>query len=307
MYIEECPEVAQELLQQAIGRRHDRKPGWHQSDVNQCLRKSVVDRWLREEAPPASGYPKGLRHLDYDYRLDLKFLRGEGMHNFFSEGKPEFVQYDPNLGWYSIDRVWEEGVTLRLSDGRVYHMDAVPMELKTTDYSMTKPVPEMMTYLTQIATYTIKWVRYQLPDLSDDDIGECDLHAYLYIYHNRGDYKGNMPDHRAFKITWRGTELLEWEAELTRRHTQLDRSYGDLVVGSREDWGGLPNSFDDFDAPHISDHYGFECDAYGRCPLKDMMGCQGTEASAAWDRVPFGLDGVAYMNPVKESKPKGGK
>ena len=300
MYIEECPEVAQELLQQAIGRRHDRKPGWHQSDVNQCLRKSVVDRWMREEAPPDSGYPKGLRHLDYDYRLDLKFLRGEGMHNFFSEGKPEFVQYDPNLGWYSIDRVWEEGVTLRLSDGRVYHMDAVPMELKTTDYSMTKPVPEMMTYITQIATYAIKWVRFHLPELPDEELEAGNLCAFLYIYHNRGDYKGNKPDHRAFKLTWVGHELLEWEREITKRHEALNLAFQDLVSDAYN-IGGLPSTMPRY-MPPIDQHYSFECDSYGPCPLKEMMGCPGTAESAVWDRVPFVIAAEHYVNPVKLGK-----
>ena len=297
MWIQETPEIAKALLKQATSRRGERKPGWHQSDHNRCLRKSVVDRWLRERPSTLTDVPRSLMDLDYDYKLELKFLRGEGMHNFLSEGKPEFVEYSPIVGWYSIDRLWFEDVTIRLPDGRVYTMPAVPMELKTTDYGSNKPVTEMMTYITQVATYTYEWVRYQLPDLTDDDIRACEFHSYLYILHNRGDYKSNMPDHRAFKLTWGGQELLDWAAEISRRHNSLQRGYEALVENSLEE---LPISFDHLPyAPDISDHYGFECEGFGRCPLKDLMGCPGVKEDAAWERVPFVVDGVDYVNPVK--------
>ena len=299
MIIEERPDIAQELLTQAIGRRSSRAEGWHQSDVNQCLRKSVVDRWLREEAPQDQGYPKSLRHLDYDYRLDLKFLRGEGLHHFFSEGKPEFVEYDPDLGWYSIDRTWPEEMTLVTNTGAVYHIPQTPMELKSTDYGMNKPVTEMMTYITQIATYAIKWVRFHLPELGDEDLEAAHLSAFLYIYHNRGDYKGNKPDHRAFKLTWVGHELLEWEREIGNRHATLQLAFNRLTHDASV--GGLPTSMPAY-MPPIDQHYSFECEAYGPCPLKELMNCPGTAESASWDRVPFVVEAEHYVNPVKPGK-----
>jgi hypothetical protein len=285
--------------------------GLHQSDHNRCLIKGVVTKMVGEELEEG---------------MELMFLRGQGIGMFLSQAKPEEVFYAPGFGWCSIDRPWvdDEG-------------NPVPMELKSTRFSSKYPITEWTkgegykhaNYICQLATYVVKKLRNERAEINsvrrsvewDELDGEVVISSkrysgFLYVLYELGDYTNRKPEQRCFELQYTGAELLSWEGELDRRHGLLTTSlrhlnlpyYTDLLatVGDH-----LPIAFEDIAPalPPVEEHFAWECEAYSRCPLKDLIGCPGDKNNAKWT-LPFHIEEEYYTRAEKEKiprPPKGGK
>lgn len=282
MDIIERPDVAFKLLEIAKSHRPPRAKGFHATDHLHCLRKAVWEYVTgrsivsaEEEQDPQQGY-----------RTQLTFLRGEGIGNFFEEGKPEYRFWADDFGTCSVDRLWEE-------DGNTFIM-----ELKSTRMSAAYPLNEEGSatngYIMQVITYLVKHMIKEGLPIIPDEFYKC----FIYVFYDMGDYTGGdrRPDHRAFELRVGGEELLWWNEELQRRHFLLIESM-EKFDGLREDKYAsdqidrmvdlLPVYLDleEF-LPPVGEHWPFECDKYSRCPLKDLLDCPGTANNAKWG-IPF--------------------
>ena len=283
MDIIERPDVASALLEQARLSQPKRPEGFHQSDFNQCLRKSAMYHFL------------GRSLEDWTETTLLRMLRGTLKGSYLSQNQPELVFDSDNFGWCSVDRLWPDNLVRGAAA-----VDQTVMELKSTIRSSNRPINDSTNYFCQTATYVLKKARLDGWDI----LPWSTWHGFLYVVYERGDYKSPDPDHRAFELTWTGQELLDWEVELQRRRDavmdSLDFLHIEAAAKNNEaflfDVEKLKDRLpaEDGDAflellPPIEDHYGFECDAYGPCPVKELLGCPGRAEDSAWDKLPFQL------------------
>lgn len=286
MDITERPDIATELLRQARSNRPSRNPGWHQSDLNRCLRKSVISAFINRNEED-----------DLSEQTKLRFLRGEGIHHFLSEGKPEESFWADGVGFCTIDRKWAD------ESGQEW-----PMELKTTGFSSAYPPTEHGNYICQLATYVVKKSRKH-----DGHIDVTRKYkGYLYVLHEQGDYVSRQPEHRAFEFTWTGAELLDWEDELRRRYVSLDSSLRMLTrleeydpdfnmqVERLRDLLPLDDEIEGV-LPAVKDHYDWECDQYGPCPVRELIHCPGNKHNAAW-ALPFVPEKEEYVRVHRQRK-----
>lgn len=301
MRIKEVPDVASALLAAARSHKSTRPTGWHQSDHNACLRKSVIKRLLAEKFPSLIPGEEWL----VDERTALMFLRGAGIGAFLSEHRNEEVFYADGFGWCSIDRPWQD------PNGR-----EVPMELKTTRFSSAYPITEHENYISQLATYVVKKARREQGGVERDER----YYGYIYALFEQGDYVVRKPEQRAFEFEFSGRELLVWEQELDQRHGHLEQSYRAL----EQRWESDPHfqlEFEkladyipadvDFETllPPVSEHYEWECNKYDECPVKALINCPGTSDNGRWG-LPFVVESESYVREHrvrKEPKPKKAK
>ena len=288
MDITERPDIARELLNQARQNRPPRRPGWHQSDHNRCLRKSVISAFIDRD-----------EDADLTDRTKLRFLRGEGIHHFLSEGKPEESFWADGVGFCTIDRKWNDEA------GNEW-----PMELKTTGFSSAYPPTEHVNYISQLVTYVAKKSRIRDGSIVPDR----QYTGYLYVLHEQGDYVDRQPEHRCFEFTWTGAELLAWEQELQRRHNSLEISLMNLRRLEEDDESyamqfeklrDLLPMDDTIEGilPDVSDHYDWECDQYGPCPIRALIHCPGKASNAAWS-MPFQVGTESYTRQHRVRKGK---
>lgn len=288
MDITERPDIALELLNQARATKPSRNRGWHQSDHNRCLRKSVVSAFMDRD-----------EEADLSLGTKLRFLRGEGIHSFLSEHKPEYSFYAEGVGFCTIDRPWwdEDGVEW-------------PMELKTTGFSSAYPPTKHANYISQLATYVVKKAIKEDGGVWPDRTYK----GYLYVLHEQGDYASRQPEHRAYEFCFTGSELLDWDAELFRRHTELNRALNALKAKEETDLAfsmqaeklkdllPLDDQIEDM-LPPITDHYDWECDQYGPCPIRELIHCPGNKSNGSWG-LPFQVGNESYTRQHRVEKEK---
>ena len=283
MRIIERPDVAQQLLDLARKQRPGRHKGWHQSDVNGCLRQAVVKKLIDRD------------DIEIEEGLDLMFLRGEGIHHFLAEGKPELVFEAEGVGWCSVDRLWEDEAG-----------DTSPMELKSTRYSSAYPITEHANYIVQLSTYMVKMLHMNHIEVEPAK----EYKGYLYVMYEMGDYATRFPEQRCFQLLISGTELLKWEEILRQRYSQLRTSYDELSgfftqPGNEMELEKLRDLVAvDVDLtsmlPPLAAHWGFQCEY---CSIKELISCEGTKHNAEYGN-PFFVEEAKYTKEHKERKAK---
>lgn len=301
MEVIERPDVAFKLLEMAKANRPPRAKGYHATDHLHCLRKSV---WEYVTDRPLLDAESSL-HPDSAYRTQLLFLRGEGIGNFFEEGKPEYRFPSPDgFGVCSVDRLWE-------ADGETFIM-----ELKTTrmsaGYSLLKEDSATQGYVVQVVTYLTKHMVKEGIPFDPSKQYKC----FIYVFYDMGDYTGNdrRPDHRAFELRLWGHELSAWNEELMRRHALLVKSmqtFDNVRAATQYDKEQLDRMTDllpvhlDLEAllPPVGEHWSYECEQYSRCPIKDLIDCPGTAGNAKW-KMPFQIEKEVYAREHRVAKGK---